>query len=138
LKIRDRLHHDELFDAYTSTLDIAGIEVRLTLYANADDDLEPALRRAREILTNLTTCEREVREHAVEALLSLKNEAWLEEGDSPITEGQFRQQMTLETIVFYPEGDVTFYYQDGGLFWGHTIEVGLDAEGNFTHADIPG
>lgn len=34
--------------------------------------------------------------------------------------------------------DVTFYYQNGDLFWGHTIELRLDAADNFIHADIPG
>lgn len=138
MELLDQLHYDELFDAYTGTVKIAHTEVTITLYPDAEGDPEPALQHARAILTNSVNMEQQAQAHAVAALLPLKNEAWLEEGESPLTGPQFRQRMKLDTLVVYPDGEVTFYYQDGDLFWGHTIAIGFDPAGEFKYADIPG
>jgi hypothetical protein len=46
--------------------------------------------------------------------------------------------MRLEAITFESGGSVTFYHNDGDLFWGHCIEIGMTAADEFNHADIPG
>ncbi len=77
-------------------------------------------------------------DYAVAELLPLKNESWLDEDEKPITPEQFRSRMSLESLVFYPDGDVTFYHRDGDLFWGHCIQIGMNNRGDFHDADIPG
>lgn len=138
LELPDLLRYDETIAAYTGRVDIAGTPVELQLYTDADDVLEPALRRAREVLAEFAKYDRRAQAYAARELLPLKNDLWLEEDEAPVTAAQFQQRMTLEALIFYAEGDVTFYYQDGDLFWGHTIEVGLDAAGDFNRAHIAG
>ena len=45
--------------------------------------------------------------------------------------------MKLQSIVFYPDGDFNFWYDDGDLFWGHSIAISGNLEG-LKDADIPG
>lgn len=133
------LCYEEGLGCHTGTIEIGGVPVTLRLYTDADDDLAPARRHAREVLAEFDTYSRRAEEYAVQELLPLKNDIWLDEDEeTPLTPQQFKQRMALEALVFYAEGDVTFYYQDGDLFWGHTIELGMDAAGEFLRADIPG
>jgi hypothetical protein len=132
------LSYEERFGCYTGAVEIDGVPIDLMLHTDDADDLEPALQRARELLAGFSDYSRRAEEYAVQELLPLKNDIWLEEDEAPVTAAEFKQRMILEALVFYAEGDVTFYYQDGDLFWGHTIELRLDAADNFIHADIPG
>lgn len=139
------LDYDEHLDLYTGQIEIGrtacarGVPIKLRLYTDADDDLEPTLRRAREVLAEFDTYSRRAEEYVVQELLPLKNDIWLDEDEeTPLTPQQFKQRMALESLVFYAEGDVTFYYQDGDLFWGHIIELWMDAADNFIGAHISG
>ena len=72
-----------------------------------------------EDLTNL-------RHYAAVALISLYNNAWLDDGLSPINEDEFAQKLTNPTIHLYDElGSALVYFNDGGLFAGHSIEVSV-------------
>lgn len=138
----DALHYEEGSGCYTGKVELGGVPVTLRLYPGEEDDLEPALQRARELLAGFSDYSRPAEAYAVQELLPLKNEHWLEDlGDDeepPLTPEQFTSRMTLDALVFYAEGDVTFYYDDGDMFYGHTIELMMDAGDNFIHADIPG
>ena len=136
------LCYEERLNWYTGQIEIAGVQVALYLSPDADQGLEPALRRAREVLAEFAAYHRRAEEYAVQELQPLKNEYWLEDlgndEEPPLKAEQFTSRMTLEALVFEPDGDVTFYYDDGDLFFGHEIEVGMDATDAFVHADIPG
>ena len=66
------------------------------------------MERAREVIANSAGYADGAREYAVAKLLSLKNEHWLDEDEEPVTPEQFKQRMSLESVVFYPDGEVTF------------------------------
>jgi len=50
----------------------------------------------------------------------------------------FAKRMTLESISINTDGPVSLYYQDGDLFWGHTIVVRMGADHAFKDADVAG
>lgn len=82
--------------------------------------------------------ERLIVDYAVKKLLKLKNESWLDEGEKPLSAQLFKKRMKLETILVSPGGQFRFGYDDGDLFWGHTIVVcGSLSEGP-TDANIEG
>lgn len=56
-------------------------------------------------------------------LLELKNDTWLEDGEKPLTAKQFLRRMVLESITVQEDGGWYFWYDDGYLFWGHSIRV---------------
>ena len=75
---------------------------------------------------------------AVAKLLCLKNETWLEEDEPPISESEFIERMSLQSISVYPDGSFEFMHDDGDLFWGHAIQVTGNLHDGPTDADIPG
>ena len=56
-------------------------------------------------------------------LLKLKNECWLEDDEKPISTDQLVQNIKLKSLIFYEDGDFQFWFDDGDIFWGHSIEV---------------
>lgn len=70
--------------------------------------------------------------------MKLKNENWLEENEELVTAELFKKRMRLEKIAVYPNGEFEFWYDDGGLFWGHTILISGNLNEGPTNADIPG
>lgn len=79
-----------------------------------------------------------VREYAVEQLLPLKNDTWLDEDEEAMSADEFLSKMSLESICVDESGDLTFWHNDGDLFWGHAIEIRGDLSDGLTDADIPG
>jgi hypothetical protein len=79
-----------------------------------------------------------VQAFAVERLLPLKNDSWLDEGDFEVSPEEFVSKMTLEEISFDEGGAFSFWHDDGDLFWGHSIMVSGELGKGLTDADIPG
>jgi hypothetical protein len=59
-------------------------------------------------------------------LLDVKNAAWLDEGQSPVTASEFQEKLKLTGVEIEERGAFVLHFDDGDLFWGHTIVV----EGN--------
>lgn len=81
---------------------------------------------------------RRVLEKASQELLALKNDAWLGDGEDPLTEEAFHRRMRLESIEGRPEGVFTFWFDDGDLFWGHAIVVSGTLDRGPQDAEIMG
>jgi len=64
-----------------------------------------------------------VYECAVRDLLDLKNDVWLQDGESVVTTDRFRSLLKLQDIVVKKDGKIEFWFDDGDLFWGHAICV---------------
>ena len=79
-----------------------------------------------------------VDDFAVKKLLSLKNDVWLGEDESPLNADQFKSRMTLQSVSIYPDGEIEFWHDDGDLFWGHSIQISGSLGEGLTDADIPG
>jgi hypothetical protein len=132
------LRHDESLDWYEGEWKWEAGVVGFSLAVGKYKDVTPARDRARAVLRALASHSRAAKDYAVSKLLDLKNENWLEEDEKPVTAEDFKGCMTLESVRFEADGDVTFYFHDGDLFWGHWIEIGMDVHDVFHHADIPG
>lgn len=132
-----RLIYEKELDWYTGQIVYQERQIAIHLSTNEDGDVQPALMRAVEIVARVDEFARAAEDYAAAMLLELKNDSWLDEDEEPLDAERFKDLMTLESIVFYEDG-VTFYHNDGDLFWGHSIEIGMDGENNFNHADIPG
>jgi hypothetical protein len=111
--------------------------VKLTVAAAETDDVHAAAEPARTLWRSQADWDRRVRARAVEDLLPLKNEHWLEEAESEVTAEQFAARMTLETISVYGDA-LEFWFDDGGLFLGHTICVSATLADGPNDADIAG
>jgi hypothetical protein len=133
-----RLRHDKTVNWYEGVFTVGDSPVAISLEVDEQGDVAPALNRAREVLEDIERHARGARDYAVEQLLDLKNESWLDEDEEPVTPEQFRARMELKGLVFSPAGEVTFSHRDGDLFYGHSIRISMDGTDRFIDADIPG
>jgi hypothetical protein len=129
---------DRRLDEWETTFKWGTTPVRLSLSCDEDGSPEPALRAARSLWERQPEWEKRVRDFAVEALLPLKNDVWLDDDEEPLTPEAFEARMTLQTIALYPDGSFDFFHDDGELFWGHAIQVWGSLSEGPTGADIPG
>lgn len=75
---------------------------------------------------------------ATEQLLSLKNGEWLGEKERPMSPDRFGKRLSLIEIAIDAGGTFVFYFDDGDLFFGHTISVRGGLPDGFTDAGIAG
>jgi hypothetical protein len=71
-------------------------------------------------------------------MLDLKNGTWLRDGETPLSADEFMGRLTLQSIGIEADGSSQFFYEDGGLFWGHDVIVKGDVEGRFHRAYLFG
>ena len=82
------------------------------------------------------------REFAAQKLLTLANE-WMEndeieEKSDEITKEMFIDKIEMSEITVNSDGSITLFYYDGDMFWGHSIEIDIDENGNYDNAHIVG
>lgn len=73
----------------------------------------------------------------VEEMVALKNEHWLEEGESPISKKEFLALVKLDSIVVYDDLSSVLYFSIP-LFLGHGIAVNLDSQGKYDYCGLVG
>ena len=111
------------------------IELFLSTDLNQIEDLETL---ALKIWEDQTKWDLKLKAKISNDLLKLKNEAWLEEEESSITMDEFQSKLVLENIVIFKDGDFEAYYNDGDLFWGHSISVEANINGSMSDAMLSG
>ena len=132
------LRYEEKYDWYEGQLKVQQSEISIQLLTD-DGAVASALKRATDFVKELEKHAQSARDYAVESLLTLKNETWIEAKDEePLTPEQFKEWMVLDSISIDSDGDVSFYHSDGDLFWGHCILVTMNSQNNFNSADIAG
>jgi hypothetical protein len=112
--------------------------VELHLMPGVDGSLVDALKTAERLWADQATWIQKVEEFAVERLLPLKNDSWLEEDERELTPADFKKRMKLQSITVSGAGQFDFWHNDGDLFCGHAIEVRGTLSDGLTDADICG
>jgi len=102
---------------------------------NNIEGIERALTAIEKKIEIIRRDEPQFRDYAAKKLLKLANE-W-SEGEK-VTKKDFVSRIRLNTIAFCNDLSIGLYYDDGGLFLGHTITVDIDKNGKCTRAEIHG
>ncbi|WP_337177769.1 DUF2262 domain-containing protein [Paludisphaera sp.] len=97
--------------------------IELMVIRDESGSPELALATARALWSQPKAWTTRVKDLAVQQLLPLKNEDWLDEGESPLTPERFLRKLKLESIAVNPDGSFEFWFDDGNLFSGHMIQV---------------
>ncbi|MDG3007298.1 DUF2262 domain-containing protein [Paludisphaera mucosa] len=129
---------DRSLNWYTGGAKWNGEAVGLNLDAEGAGGIDGALAVARSLWEDQQRWTQRIEDYAVQELLPLKNENWLDEGEAELTARQFQSRMTLKSITVNSDGSFDFLHDDGDLFGGHSIQVGGDLSRGPTYADIPG
>jgi hypothetical protein len=98
---------------------------------------EQAIERARNVARTIAKYTSGAKQYASRKLLRLKNGTW-EDETTPLSDLQFRRRLTLQRIDIAPDLAVTFWFGDGDLFWGHSIQVEMSPRDRFRSAELLG
>jgi hypothetical protein len=115
-----------------------GESIRIDFPTDETQDISTSLKVAETLWDDQRAWKQKVNEFAVQELLPVKNDYWLDDNESPLTPSQFTSRMTLQSISIYPDGDFEFWHGDGEVFWGHSIQISGSLDEGLTQADIPG
>jgi hypothetical protein len=123
---------------FIATTQWLGMSIMLNLAATEGAELQDALKTAYTLWENQEGWNKRVRDFAVQVLLPLKNDSWLDEGEAELMTDQFEARMKLESITVNSDGTFDFWHNDGYLFGGHSIQISGDLTKGPTRADIAG
>ena len=113
------------------------VKEEIEYYFSADNKEE--LKKVKNIFSNieLTQFIEKAKEYTAHKLLKLKNDLWLKEDEKEVTKKDFKNRMKFTSLYVFSES-ANFYFDDGDLFWGHTIEVTINQNLEFIDANIVG
>ncbi|MEM7477362.1 MAG: DUF2262 domain-containing protein [Planctomycetota bacterium] len=97
--------------------------VRVTFPVDEEQAHGVALKAAESLWLDQAKWKERIEKYAAEKLLAVKNDIWLEDDEPQVTSEQFIARMTLTSISFDSDGGFEFWFDDGDLFWGHSIMV---------------
>lgn len=101
-----------------------------------DDAVARALDAAAAVVGRVERDEHQLREAIADELLDLYNRRW--RGERPVARRElFVDRVVLDGVVVSPYG-TTAYFQDGGFFLGHVIEVRMSSEGEVEEICLSG
>ena len=115
-----------------------GLHVKIQLSVNEQDDAGESLKTAHALWQSQDEWDQRIHDFAVQKLLPLKNDTWLDDDELEVTADQFKDRMTLEAVTVYSDGSFAFWHNDGDLFFGHAIMIKGTLSDGPTDADIPG
>ena len=113
------------------------VKEEIEYYFSADNKEEQ--KKVKNIFSNieLTHFIEKAKDYTAHKLLKLKNDLWLEEDEKEVTKKDFKDRMKFTSLYVFSES-ANFYFDDGDLFWGHTIEVTINQNLEFSAANIVG
>lgn len=126
------LEYDASFDWYSGSLPGG---VRLSVVPGGDATVTTT--HLDRLASDLDGLRDRARQDAAKNLLAPKNETWLGDDEPPLTADAFQSRLGLEGVVVQP-GGLEIFFDDGDLFWGHTVIVAYDDDGALVEADIAG
>ncbi|SCA86176.1 hypothetical protein BGLY_2353 [Bacillus glycinifermentans] len=141
----EKLGTFELFkpvNVFEKDITWAGQNGKLSFDWDEDDrQMKASLETAHILFQDQGHWNAKIRAYAAEELVELANE-WLQDNDEAefeeITKKMFMELMELSSISVYPDGDFEVFFDDGDMFWGHSIIVSGNRNGTFESAEIAG
>lgn len=110
-------------DWFEATADWNGKALRVVFPVDEETLHESALISAQSLWSEQIKWKQVIEAYAIQSLLDIKNDTWLEDDEAELTADQFLSRIILETISIASDGDFEFWYNDGDLFGGHSIVV---------------
>lgn len=129
---------DRRLDRFEGEADWNGESARLVIEPDSSGSIEIGLGAAEQLWSDQGVWKRRIEERILKGLLELKNDTWLDEGEQVLSADDFLSRIDLESVVISRNGRFTFWYDDGDLFWGHSIEVRGDLKEGPKDAGIAG
>ena len=126
---------------FEAEADWLGSPIRLDL--DRDEDREKCLFYLRALMKGQADWDGRLRACAARDLLELAND-WASDGGceehepEEITREQFMERLEPDAVQISGDGSFDFWFNDGALFWGHSIHVTGSLEGGPEKAEMEG
>lgn len=109
------------------------------LYLNVEQyNVNEIESQALQLFDKQSEWDRRFKDKIVEDLLELKNDSWLAEEEKPLTEKEFIEKVELQSVTMDGDGDFEVWFHDGDIFWGHSICLDGNLDGQLHEAGIQG
>ena len=105
---------------------------------NVESDLDTFVAILSEQAQWIAASRSQIEDSIIGELLELKNSTWLEEGQKSVSRAQFLKAIVLTDITFRSDGSFEMYFDDGDLFFGHTILLSGSKDKGIDSATIAG
>jgi hypothetical protein len=129
---------EKRFDWFEGTINWGAITVGITLSVVNNEPIEHQEELAINLMRSQDQWNKQIQAFVLQKLLPLKNSNWRNDDGSLETDDSFMKKMTLQTISINSGNTFTFWYDDGDLFFGHSIVVVGDINNGITSATIAG
>jgi hypothetical protein len=112
----------------------------IDIYLEKDQDgsVAGAIDAAEQVCRDQIALQRTAEDLAVKKLLPIKNQYWLEKHEKEVDPTSFKALIKVSSLTVSREGHFTLWCDDGGLFWGHLIEIVGNLKDGPTDAAISG
>ncbi len=141
-KIFGELTYDRSFNWYSSNSTWSNEEVTVYMELEKGESINNVLDKCYKLWNEKGVWETKIKEFAVKELLPLKNDTWVEEDkngeDIVISAEEFKSRMKIESILIKSDGDFEFCYNDGNMFFGHSIVIYGNLDIGVERANIEG
>ncbi len=131
------------FSWFEGEIDWDGIEVSVFMETDEEggDSAIRAITALLEFANNFKELDKRYRIFAAKQLTELAND-WLESDEESeldeISQEMFTKRIEMSEMIFSSSGELTLYYNDDDMFWGHSIEIDIDVSGKAIDANIVG
>ena len=129
---------DKSVNVFEKDIDWCGEEVRLSFDNDDESELKSMLETGHALYREQKDWMKKICDFVCDELLELKNDAWLDDDEEEITRDGFIEAIEFCDISLESNGEFTFWFDDGDLFWGHTIIAEGNIDGTFSSAHIAG
>ena len=119
---------DRRIGCYTGNVEWQNRSIKIRLESSHAEEPVKAMKWAKVFLDAEDTWSARIGEFVVEQMLDMKNGEWRDDDETEITGAQFLKCIVPTSLDLTEEGDFTFWFDDGDLFFGHTIMVGGDID----------
>ena len=115
-------------------MDWLGSEIALDFDRGVPEEMASAQETGRALMASQADWDHRVRSYAAQELLSLAND-WAADAREEEDEDS---GAPLVSIQLLPQGGFEFWFNDGDLFWGHSIHVTGSLESGPESAQMEG
>lgn len=117
--------------------DWAGQSVDLVLDAEDSDSAKEALSWARRLLDRRDSWDRQADALIVSRMLELAND-WCQDPNKTLTAEDLLESLRLHGVHVSPTGGVSAWFDDGGIFAGHSVVVMGDVDNGPADVEMVG
>jgi len=108
---------------FEGTAKVGRQKVKVRLDLGREEDWEALLSVAEELWEEIEDWNQKAKQLADQELRSLKNSAWRQPSGRRVSAIEFKMRMRLESVMVGRGENFELWYHDGGLFFGHSIQV---------------